>query len=317
MGSKIFGPVYDRGHYNITKSGNLWHDVSVSYASSNLGDGTGTNYGLVTIPANQTGLITSTNPLDMVNKPIEHEKAQDDLIIEVGGINDDIGTSWEDLSNFDQDNNYLSATMGLLISSTALGDHYCYPEISASGGARVVRVEYLDSNWDAQTVDVNMSGQNQVFIADDIYRLQGAEVVYAGASGASAGNIFIGSGGTSYLKIDAETNEAYGGFYYVPDGKNLIITDAFCYPRFDNQASIEFAYRLEKPYTVDGTTRYTEQYVWAGSYISGTNGTTNMAPNMSTPIIVKDRCRIRIRAKAGSAGNSKAIGYFKGYLIDE
>ena len=108
-------------------------------------------------------------------------------------------------------------------------------------------------------------------------------------------------------------------FYYVPNNNTFIVTDAFCYPRQDNVPSIEFAYRIQKPYTVDGTVRYVEQYSWAGSYLSGSvkAGDTAMAPNMETPFAVFDRCRIRIRAQAGGAGTGKAIGYFKGYLTDE
>jgi len=330
------------GGYEVNTDEDI-RNVNVSYISGSIPSSQG-NFGLVVIPATNSGLTSDANPLPvkiagedddgasqylnvdksgaLLSKPIEHEKALEGSLIEVGGINDDIGTSYEDLSNFDQDNTYLTTNMGLMVSSTAVGDRYNVwgsgsLSEACSGGARVVRVEYLDSSWNPHTVDVYMSGQMPRFISDDIYKLQNAKVVYAGVSGAAAGNIYVASGGIKYLKIDTETNESYGGFYYVPNGKNLIITDAFCYPRLDNQASIEFAYRTEVPYEVDGTTRYTEQYIWAGSYTSGTNGTINMAPNMNTPIVIRDRCRIRMRARAGTNGDSKAIGYFKGYLIEE
>jgi len=294
-------------------------NVNVSYVSGSIPSSQG-NFGLLVVPAINGGIISSSNPLPFVTT--EQNYAINGDSIEIGGINDDIGETYEDISNFDQDNNYLSTTMGLMVSSTALGDRYNTwgsGSLSAaySGGARVVRVEYLDSNWDTQTVDIYMSGQQPRFIADDIYRLQNVKVVYAGVSGAAAGDIYVASGGTKYLKIDADSNESYGGFYYVPNGKDLVITDAFCYPRLDNGAALEFVYRTEVPYEVDGTTRYTEQYIWAGSYTSGSNGTINMAPNMNTPIIVHDKCRIRMRARAGSNGTAKAIGYFRGYLKDE
>lgn len=340
MGTKIFGHQYDKGHWNSVKSGNVFSDVAVAPASSNVDSD---NYGLIVIPATKSGLTNNANPLptkigqdvygvtqylnidksgSVLIKSIEHQKAWEGASIEIGGVNDSIGTVYEDLSNFDQDNNYLSTTMGLMISSTAQGDRYNLwgsgsTAIAQSGGARVVRVEYLDSNWNPKTVDVYMSGQQPRLIASDIYRLQNMKVVYAGTSGAAAGDIYVGSANTQYLKIDVDTAESYGGFYYVPDGKNLVITDAYCYPRLDNGAAIEFAYRAEQPYNVDGTTRYVEQYIWAGSYTSGSNGTMNMGPNLNTPILVKDRCRIKMRARAGTAGTAKAIGYFKGYLVDK
>jgi len=254
--------------------------------------------------------------LDTISTPIAYQKIWDDDEVVVGGLNDTIGTDWEDISTFDADNNYLTQTgvTTVFISSTAVGD--CYNEYpgNVSGGARIVRLYYLDSNWNAKTADVYMSGINAVTAATDVNRLNKIEVVDVGASGEAAGDIYVASGGTKYLKIEQACNESYNGYYYVPDGKNLVITDAFCYPRDTNLTSLEFVYKIQEPRLVGSTTNYLEYYKWAGSYISST--ATTMAPNMGSPILVKDRCRIRMRAKART-GTGSAIGYFKGYLVDE
>lgn len=234
----------------------------------------------------------------------------------VGGINDTIGTEWEDISTFDADNNYPTQTgvVTIYVSSTAVGDKYPWTAIATSGGARTVRLHYLNADWDATTADANMSGQKVVTVATDVHRVNKIEIVDVGASGEAAGDIFAGITGTPYLKIDVSTNESYCGYYYVPDGKNLVITDASCYPRVDNGQSLEFAYKIQEPKVVGATTNYLEVYKWAGSYMN--SGAYSMAPNMNSPILVKDRCRIRIRARADAA-SGKAIGYFKGYLVDE
>ena len=258
----------------------------------------------------QAGDFDNYWALNIVDTPLAAKKAWESNDVAVGGINDSIGTSWEDLSNVDADNSYLTQTgvATIYVSSSAIGDDYY---AATSGGARIVRLHYLDTSWDEQTADAYMSGLSDVEIASDVMRVNKLEVVSVGDSGSAAGNITAHSGGTTYLQIDEETNESYGGYYYVPDGKNLVITDAMCYPRLDNATDLEFAYRIEEPKVVGATTNYIENYEWAGSYI--TSGSTNAPSSVITPIIVRDRCRIRVRARA--TGTGKAIGYFKGYLI--
>ena len=234
----------------------------------------------------------------------------------VGGFNESIGTDWEDLSNIDADNTYLTCTSvtTVSVSSSSVADSHDEYGAATSGGARVVRLHYLNADWDATTADAYMSGVSSVEIATDVLRVNKLEVVKVGVSGSSAGNIVAASGTTVYLKIDECCNESYGGYYYVPDGKNLIITDAFCYPLLGNAFSLEFVYKVEEPKVVGATTNYIENYKWAGSYKSGSS--MNMAPNMNLPLLVNGRCRIRVRAKSSEAIGS-AIGYFKGYLVDE
>jgi len=294
MGTKIFGLVSSNagmGH---------WYDVQVKDFDDFYG-------------------------LDSISTPIATQKAwkssrdYTDIAVEIGGVNDDIGTDWEDLTNFDQDNNYLggNAVSGLTISSNAVGDRYNAwgsgtTDIAHSGGARQVRVYYLDTNWDAQTQDVYVSGLKPVPLTTDILIPNKIEVISVGNSGAAAGDIVLAMSGTRYLKIDKECNESFGGYYYVPDDKWLIITDAYCYPRCDIGDSLEFAYRVQE---YKDTGEYIEKYRWAGSYRSG--GSVNMAPNMNMPLVVGDRCRVRMRVKSAYGDNAKAIGYLRGYLTEE
>ncbi len=88
-----------------------------------------------------------------------------------------------------------------------------------------------------------------------------------------------------------------------------------CYPRLDNNNNLEFVYRVQEPKVVGSDTNYIENFEWAGVYKY--SGSTNTPSTVITPIIVKDKCRIRIRAKADTGAEGKAIGYFKGYLVDE
>lgn len=63
MGTKLFGSRYDRTHWNAIKSGNTFADVTTAPVSSQLGDDSAENWGLVTIPAYKSGLVSDTNPL--------------------------------------------------------------------------------------------------------------------------------------------------------------------------------------------------------------------------------------------------------------
>jgi hypothetical protein len=261
--------------------------------------------------------------LDTLNIPITHQKVWEGSAVSVGGINDSIGSDYEDLSNYDADNNYLSGIRTLYISGSAVGDSYNLYASETSGGARIIRVNYLDSNWEEKSVDVYPSGLVSSQIpTSDFYRLNNMEVVSVGVSGTAAGNIclvsFLENVVTKYLVIDQDTNESYGGYYYVPAGKNLIITDAGCYPRLDSHASLEFAFKIEEPKIVGSTTNYIENYAWAGSYVSSnSNSSYNMPTHLVTPMIVKEKCRVRMRVKSDGSDVAKAIGYFKGYLVEE
>lgn len=240
--------------------------------------------------------------------------AWNDNSVEIAGVNESIGTSFEDLSNFDADNSYLTqtGTETLYVSSSSSGDTYNGYN-HASGGARIVRLHYLDSNWDETTADAYMSGVSSIEIASDVKRVNKLEVISAGDSGTAIGDIIVASGGTSYLKIDADSNESYNGYYYVPDGKNLIITDTMFYPMLDNGSNLEFIYKIEEPKLEGTTTHYIENNTWVGSYL--VSGDTSIQTTFNTPIIVKDRCRVRLNSK--SDGTGKAIGYIRGYLVEE
>ena len=253
--------------------------------------------------------------LDSINTPLSHQKIWNSEEVVVGGLNDAIGTDWEDISTLDTDNIYLGGNgiSGLCISSTSTGDSY-QEYLSVSGGARIVRLYYLDVNWNPQTVDINMSGTATTPIGTDILVPNKLEVVSVGISGEAAGDIYLASGGKKYLKIEQYCNESYNGYYYVPSGKNLMITDASCYPRADNKSSLEFVYKVQEPRVVGSTTNYIEYYKWAGSYKASSS--IAMSPNMISPLLVNQKCRIRMRAMA-DAGSGKAIGYLKGYLVDK
>jgi hypothetical protein len=57
MGTKIYGHIYGRKGWDALKSGNVWHDAAVS----SVGD----DYGLLTVNANSTGIITEDNPMQV------------------------------------------------------------------------------------------------------------------------------------------------------------------------------------------------------------------------------------------------------------
>lgn len=250
--------------------------------------------------------------LSTVNIPLDVNKRLRDQFVELDAYNADIGTDWGDCSNVNQDNNYFEPSVsksGFHISSSSSEDNHW----TNGNGSHVLRIDYLDENWIANSVDVPISGQKKVSVDAKIFRINGIEAIKASESKQSDGDIKLASGSTVYKKIEAGRMSSRCGYIYIPSGKKLIITDSFAFLPSAQSNKVWFEYWKEVPRDYDGTTYYTERIRELG-VMDGTYETNNKPEDYTMSHIVDDKCRVRIRCRGESAGMVGGA-YMRGYLI--
>jgi len=230
----------------------------------------------------------------------------------VEGQNYLIGSTIEDISNFNQNNNYaepLTAIGGFKISSTSSLD-----TDPSGSGINAVRISYLDANWNEATCDVALSGTKQVTVPNSMLRVNKLEAVRVSTSACRAvGNITLASGGTPYLRISAGETKSYGGYYYVPTGQVFIITDWNCYPLKGSTADFSFELVKETKKTYNGKTYTSERSRHIGDTVA--TYTVFNIPPISMPHMVEGCCRVRIRGQSQAGGGSGGA-WLRGYLVD-
>lgn len=112
-----------------------------------------------------------------------------------------------------------SSAITLKVSSTNAND-------TASGsGARTVRIDGLDTNFDEISETVSLNGQTAVLTTQLFRRVNYATVLTAGASASAEGDIYIGTGvvttgvpATVYQIIKQSNNNTVTGHFTIPAG---------------------------------------------------------------------------------------------------
>ena len=255
--------------------------------------------------------------LDSINTPVAYQKAWSHQDITIFGSNYNIPLrTWVDCSCVNSDNTYMvgTAVSSLTVSSNSNADKYPWTGITPSGGVQAVRLEYLDANWAQQTIDIQLSGNKPTY-ATDVFRPQRMYAIKVGKSGAAIGNINLCYSGNQYLRIKNGDTISHNGFYYVAAGKELMLTDAFSSPLFGCISAIDFAMYKEEPYTFEGTTNYVESQRPMGQTVA-TYIVMNTPHPVTMPYTIDEKCRVRLRVIAGTAGSS-GQSYVRGYLVDK
>lgn len=85
-------------------------------------------------------------------------------------------------------------------------------------GARSVEIDYLDANYDAQTVVVTMDGTTPVVTTVTAIRVQRARVKTAGSGRINAGAVSVSVGGALQAHVPAGLGESPQALYTVPRG---------------------------------------------------------------------------------------------------
>jgi hypothetical protein len=253
--------------------------------------------------------------IDSISTPVAFQKTWFGDDITIFGENKSIGTSYEDCSCMNSDNTYMCGILssGLMVSSNNTADQMI------SGGIHAICVEYLDSNWNQRKATVELSGQKPVYIGD-MFRPQRMYAVKVGLSGTAIGSIVLASSNNQYLKIPSNKNVSQNGYYYVANGKELMVTDSFASPIFGCKDAMEFKLVKEEPRDFNGTTYYVETESPMGTTVE-TYTVMNLPLPIVMPYSVKEKCRIRLRVVSApvtaGAGLGSGQAYIRGYLVDK
>ena len=138
------------------------------------------------------------------------------------GFNTAVGASAEDIWDVGETYVYPPSAIGMEIVSSATND------TATGGGARTVKVYYLNSSFEEKSEVISMNGTSVVATASvDFYRINYFKVQTAGSTGAAVGNIDI-----RHLDNTPVYSRILGGFtrardliYTVPKDKTLFLDE--------------------------------------------------------------------------------------------
>jgi len=93
-------------------------------------------------------------------------------------------------------------------------------------GARTVRIEGVDADWNFKTQDAVLDGTSAVALTGTWLRVNKVRVLTAGSTFSNVGTITvrIAAAGATWVTIPATVSESDGAFYSVPNGYRLIVT---------------------------------------------------------------------------------------------
>lgn len=190
-----------------------------------------------------------------------------------------------------------------------------YASSSNGGDTQTMTVEGVDSNWDALSVDITLTGQTAVQVGSASQWLRVNRAFNTGSSDFS---------GTIYLHIDsvptagvpdnpstdiktvinAGENQTLQSCYTVPDGKFLYLAK-WCISNIGSGgAEVNFRLRLTEE---NGSSRVQELVTignpdaWCSQYVAA--------------VRYVPRSMLEVTAERASAGSSDTTGTFNGYLL--
>ena len=120
----------------------------------------------------------------------------------------------------------LTCSGGFSSGGSGTGQAYRVIDTSATAGAQVVAVEYLDASYNTQWEYVVLNGTTVVnTVSISLYRINSFRVISAGANKKPTGNLVIRNtaGTTNYSYISAGYTRARNSAYTIPAGYTLYI----------------------------------------------------------------------------------------------
>ena len=163
------------------------------------------------------------------NEPFEMQVARGQITMHTPfcqfGINATVGTSNETIWIGSSVYTFPAAAAATTISSSNAAD------AAAGAGARTVRVEGLNANYEAVVETATLNGQTAVALTNQYLRVNRITVLTAGTNNTSSGNIYVGTGAVNtgvpaaiINQTGILSNESESAFYTVPAGFTAYIT---------------------------------------------------------------------------------------------
>jgi len=149
------------------------------------------------------------------------------------GFNNTVPTDWELISVVSENLVYATtASVAGAVSDDATDD-------LTGTGARTVKIQGVDANYDLLTETVDMDGTDSAVTTGEFLRIFRASVETAGTNGTAAGNIDITLGSDIQGRIDTDyDNQTLQCNYTVPAGKTAYIKRFQSTSTKDNKAAL-------------------------------------------------------------------------------
>lgn len=138
-------------------------------------------------------------------------------IISVNGWNNDIGVTYEDLNNTDDDFDWSTSGSTLSIVSTDIADAL------GGTGIRTFTIFGLDTNWDYISELVTMNGLTPVVTTKTYLRVNNILINSYGTNLSAVGEITASGDGFNWFKIQASDTSVQLGRYSIGRGYTAIL----------------------------------------------------------------------------------------------
>jgi len=202
---------------------------------------------------------------------------------------------------------YPTSAAVMYVSSSSTDD------ASTGTGARTILVSGLDANYEELEETVILNGQTQVATTGSFLRVFRAYVLTAGSDGTNAGDIYIGTSGSSggvptstfYAKITAGEAQTLMAVYTVPANKTLYVTQGIATHGTDTAGAFMTIRFKVTPY--GGVSRTQVKLDIVGSEI--------LYP-FQNPLKITEKSDIEVQAICSKNQNNAVSASFDGVLID-
>ena len=214
------------------------------------------------------------------------------------GFNPTCSTSFELISVASANVTYPTSAGAVTVVSSSTADD------AAGTGARTVKIEGLDANYDIQSETVTMDGTTNVVTTNTYIRLNRMTVLTAGTGGKNAGNITATIGGNEQVRISSDyDNQSLIATYTIPrKHQGLLIRSQFTSTK-DNKAMMGGIFVREESgvFQIKNTI---ELY------------RNNVVIDFPAPIIIPAKADIELRGKNLGSGDS-AMGATMDIILEK
>jgi len=214
------------------------------------------------------------------------------------GFNDQVPTSFEVIALSSANFTYPTSAGTVTVVSDDADD------TSAGTGARTIKIQGLDGNYDFQEETITMNGTTNVNSTNTFLRVNRMEVLTAGSSNGMEGTITATIGGNEQSRMEAEyDNQTLQANYTIPAGKTGYLTRIQATSTKDNKAAFVglFTRELNSIFKIK---QLFEIY------------RNNVVVDFTVPLVIPEKTDIELRGKNEGSGNVSIGGTFDLILED-
>tara|TARA_R110002074_G_scaffold213042_3_gene382688 strand:- start:457 stop:1191 length:735 start_codon:yes stop_codon:yes gene_type:complete len=214
------------------------------------------------------------------------------------GFNDQVPTDWEVIALGSANFTYpTTAGVVTLVSDDA-------NDTSAGTGARTIKIQGLDGDYNFQEETVTLNGTTNVTTTNSFLRIFRMSVETAGSSGGIEGDVTATIGGNEQSRMEADyDNQSLQANYTVPANKRAYLTRIQFTSTKDNKSAFLGLFTREIG-SVFKVKQLVEIY------------RNSVVIDFPAPILIPEKTDIELRGKNAGTGNISIGGTFDLFLED-